>query len=181
VDFWFDSHDCILRVDDDWYPFALANGAPELLASAVVGRHLAGFIADYATVTLWELLLATARGGRVFHNISIRCDSPTLRRTLSLHVEQEQAGVRVSSRVVKEEPRAYIALLASDRSVQGSPIVACSWCRKFQVEGGTWVEVETFLNITGLFQQPVLPPVTHGICPGCFESLSRECGAVGGA
>ncbi len=181
MDFWFDSRDRIVQVDDDWYPFALANGAPELLPSAVSGKHLAEFIADHATVSLWEILLAKARAGTVIHNIAIRCDSPTLRRTLCLQVEQERANVRVSSLLVREEPRGYIALFSADRAVQGDPIVACSWCRKFEATASTWVEVESFLSMTGLFEQPVLPPVTHGICPGCFESVSKECGADGGA
>jgi hypothetical protein len=171
--YWFDSRDCITKVDDQWHRFAAENGAPDLTADAVKGRHLASFISDPGTRDLWGKLLQRAREG-VPIALTIRCDAPDRRRTLSVKLRTDRSRIRVTSTLVAQEFRPAIELLREPREAAGDALVACGWCRRFELAPGVWVEVEVLAENLHLFALPVLPPVTNSICPSCFEMASAE-------
>jgi hypothetical protein len=173
VKYWFDSNDCISKVDEHWHRFAAENGATDLSPEAVKGRHLSSFISDAGTCELWKMLLRRAREGAPV-SLTIRCDAPDRRRTLSIRLRTDRSRVRVTSTLVAQEFRPSVDLLRVPRETKGESLVACGWCRRFELAPGVWVEVEVLVENLHLFALPVLPPVTHGICPTCFEMASAE-------
>jgi hypothetical protein len=173
VRYWFDKDDCITKVDENWMRFASENGAPGLTPEAVKGRHLFEFISDPSSRELWKRLLERARSG-VPVGLTIRCDAPDRRRTLALRLRTDRTRIRVTSTLVAQEFRARVDLLGMPRDSEGAALVACGWCRRFELSPGAWVEVEKLVENLRLFVLPVLPPVTHEICPSCLESASAE-------
>jgi hypothetical protein len=173
VKYWFDKNDCISKVDEHWHRFAAENGANSLTPEAVKGCHLSSFISDPGTCELWKKLLQRAREGAPV-SLTIRCDAPDRRRTLSIRLRPDRARVRVTSTLVAQEFRPPVDLLRIPRETKGASLVACGWCRRFELAPGVWVEVEVLVENLHLFALPVLPPVTHGICPTCFEMASAE-------
>jgi hypothetical protein len=173
VKYWFDNRDCISKVDEQWHRFAAENGAADLTADAVKGRHLSSFISDPGTYELWKKLLQRAREG-VPIALTIRCDAPDRRRTLSIKLRTDRSRIRVTSTLVAQEFRPAIELLRGPREAQGDALVACGWCRRFELAAGAWVEVEVLAENLHLLALPVLPPVRHGLCPTCFETASAQ-------
>jgi hypothetical protein len=174
MDYWLDSEDRIVKTDDRWLPFAVANGAPELTPEAVCGRHLAEFISDPTTVELWEDLLRRVREGRRL-SIPIRCDAPHVRRRLELGLEPDGGLLRISSLTLSEELRPAIRLFELARPARGNPVVCCSWCRRFEYPLGHWVEVEDMIASSDIFRAAALPPLSHGICPECVDWVKAAC------
>jgi hypothetical protein len=173
VKYWFDSSDCISKVDEQWLRFAAENGAPALTPEAVRGSHLSAFISDEGTRELWRRLLDRARQG-VAVTLTIRCDAPDRRRTLAVRLRTDRTRVRVTTTLVAQEFRPTIELLRIPRETKGAPLVSCGWCRRFELAPGVWVEVEVLVENLRLFAVTVLPPVSHGICPSCLETASLE-------
>ena len=175
--YWLDSADRIVRVDDAWLPFAAANGAPELTPDFVRGRPLWGFISDPTTVQLWELILARVRGGAAVA-VQIHCDAPDRRRLVRLTPTLDESGlICIASESLAEEPRPAAALLELRRGTRSAELLtSCSWCKRFQLPAGEWVEVEAAVVALGLFEHGAPPAVTHGICARCAARVRDEAG-----
>lgn len=171
MEYWFDSSDRIASVDENWSVFACENGAASLTPDAVCGLHLNNFISDPTTRQIWELILRSARKGNPV-GVSIRCDSPDRRRRISLRASFEGDLTRVNSTLISEEFRPPIHLLENNGINGSGSLIACSWCKQFQLTPDAWVEVEELLNTLNLFDKPVLPIVSHGICPSCLNALT---------
>jgi hypothetical protein len=79
-------------------------------------------------------------------------------------------GVEFTSTLTRGEPREYVGLLAR-RSVVGEAISACSWCRRFDVDG--FVEIEVAVGALGLLEDEGRP-ITHTLCPDCAGRVREE-------
>jgi hypothetical protein len=55
----------------------------------------------------------------------------------------------------------------------------CGWCKKVDV-GGSWAEVEEAVTRLRLFDRPLLPQLTHGICEGCYDRMVETLREPGG-
>lgn len=164
-----DAEDAIVFVDEAWSAFARANGATSL-AVGVVGRLLWDFIAGAETTTIWRDLMARARDG-VPMTFSYRCDSPVRRRVLRMQIKPlAQRGVEFVSTPIRIEARETVAI-ASARHPTTEPIRACSWCRRFDVNG--FVEIEEAIDRLGLLQQEGRM-ITHTICSDCATVIHEE-------
>lgn len=171
--YWFDNRDCISKVDDQWLRFAAENGAPDLTPESVKGSHLSSFISDEGSRELWKRLLERARQG-VPIALTVRCDSPDRRRTLAIRLRTDRARIRVTSTIVAQEFRPPVEVLRVPRPAEGAPLVACSWCWRFELAPAVWVEVEALVENLRLFAVSALPPVSHGICPSCLETITAK-------
>lgn len=166
-----DAEDKLIRFNEEWDRFALANDAPELESRRLYGRRVWDFVSDPATRGLYQDLLRRARDGRspVF---PFRCDSPELKRTLRMTLRRRDAGeVEFVVEEVLVEPRPYAALLDRRAPREGRLVRACGWCRKIW-SGAGWVEIEEAVARLGLMAEGVVPPVSHGICGPCEARLS---------
>jgi len=48
----------------------------------------------------------------------------------------------------------------------------CGWCKKVEVDG-RWFEAEAAVNLLGLFELPLMPRLSHGICPECYRKMNK--------
>jgi hypothetical protein len=171
IRYWIDEKDRLLAFDDAWRAFAVENGAPAMASDAILGRPLAGFCSDPTTNYVWSLLLARARAGVVL-DVSIRCDSPDRRRVFRLTGALEADGrIGMRSLLVSEEARDRVELLDPGRPHSEDLVSCCSWCKKIQLPGGEWVEIEMAVQRLDLLQRDPLPDVSHGICAACRARL----------
>ena len=161
----------ILSVDPSWSDFARTNDAPELVPPGPLGKLVLACIADPASEHLYKRLFETVlRTGRTIV-VPIRCDSPTQRRFLELKIEpREPAGLRIVTSLTRVEPRLAVALIDGRATHGEEHLRMCGWCKSVDV-GGRWCEVEEAVRAMGLFQREVMPAVTHGICPACYERV----------
>jgi hypothetical protein len=160
----------IVFVNQAWDTFASANSGEHLTAPQVLGRPLLGFISDCTTRALYQDILARVRSGRSIRFI-LRCDSPECRRLLEMEVSHgldDVTDFRV--RTVSQTAREPEPLLDSDRPHSDKPLRVCGWCKKLDANG-RWAEVEEAVFLLGLFERPLLPDITHGICEDCYSRM----------
>lgn len=174
-----------------WRAFATANGGCGLLdQEAVIGRSLFDFIRGERVVSIYQRcldLVFTARipGAR----IASRCDSPGVRRELSITVTPIVNGhgvehVLFQSLTVAEQQRPPIDLFdfaAIERRpcAHALPILAmCSYCQAVRYplgadeedDDGQWITAEDYYHRGGHAQVRL----SHGVCPPCFDELDRS-------
>ncbi len=166
--------DLLVSTSPEWDRFAIANGAPEVVASRVLGRPIWSFLSDPTTHSVYQRIFAIVRAGRRLL-LPFRCDSPTRRRSMMLSIEPRPLdGIAFTSTLVASEERIEsLPLLA--RSVPGEAphLVSCSWCGRLLVTDA-WMELERAIPLLELFHS--VPPLrlTHGICADCAQDLESE-------
>lgn len=162
-------HDEIVFVNESWDAFARASDSEDLVAPHVLGRRLWGFITDATTRQIYlDVLKRVRSGSRV--RFQFRCDTPSRRRLLEMDVSQVAGTIEFRSRVIWEEEREYQVLLEPDRPASNEFLHVCAWCKKVDI-GAAWVEVEDAVSALRLFERPLLPQLTHGICQACYRDM----------
>jgi hypothetical protein len=169
VIYWIDRADTILRVNDAWDAFALANDAPELVADRVTGESLWQFVVESTTRHLYRQMMVRVRAG-AFLRFALRCDSPRLKRRLSMTISPDGDCVRYETHVIGEEPHAGVKLWQRNAQRRDDFVRVCSWCNRVE-DGNLWIEVEEAIRRNGMFEEPVPPTLTHGICPQCQKAF----------
>jgi hypothetical protein len=168
-----DAKDRIVSANDDWFAFARENGAAHLDAETVRGRSLWDFLAGIETRELYKVLLRNVRERKPTITVPYRCDSPDMRRKMELIVSKRAGGgVEFNSRILQQEKRDPIQLLASHADRTDELIVMCSWCKKIRNLAGAWVEVEDAVNELCLFESAKLPRISHGMCDPCMTAFT---------
>jgi len=163
-----DATDRIVWVNDAWLAFARENDAAALAAETVLYRPLWDFITNTEVQHLYGLIFDKVRSTGSVVTLPFRCDSPTRRRFMELVVGPEpQQTLNLASRLLWEEPREPVALLEAARPHSERFLTICSWCKRVLLAHGQWAEVEVAMRSLDTFQEPVLPRLTHGICPSC--------------
>jgi hypothetical protein len=168
-----DAQGRVAYVSEAWDAFAVDNDAPELRASAVLGRPLAEFISDPETRHIVDSLVRRAgESGRTLQ-VSFRCDAPHERRRLQMTVTPlEDGGTEFRTRPQRLDLRPDSPLLNRQTSRTGDLLTMCSWCNRVRV-GGNWDEIEVAVDRLALLEAPALPGLTHGICEECSDQLMR--------
>src|SRR4051794_33224926 len=172
VTYRLDESGVVVECGGAWDEFARANGGTGVTAADTVGHPIWEFVAGASTQQVWHELLEAARlrGGLV---IPFRCDAPDRRRYMVMTIEPQPDGtLLLASAVAREEARVAEAWLDEEVERIAETIVACSWCRRFLVEG-EWLEVEDAVARSGLLEG-VAPMISHGICPACARRLAAE-------
>ena len=168
-----DADDRIVSVDQGFETFADQNDAAGLPAR-VIGRPLWDFIANREVRQLYWELLSKVRSERRAMEVPYRCDSPTCRRYLSLAITPlASGGVVFVSRTIREEPRPAMRLLERSDRPRGELLSMCSWCKKVKTPAG-WTDVEQAVVELELLTEEHPRPITHGMCPDCFETLMKQ-------
>jgi hypothetical protein len=138
---------------------------------AVVGRNLFQFI-DGSEVrhlyqTLGERVLKT---GRTIA-FPYRCDSPVIRREMTMRMSRDSMLIRYDSAVVRETPK---ELEIPKQTTAAVTLVAiCSFCQKFRfpVTSRAWRDLENLPTEAGL---PSEFKFTHGICDECYAQVLHD-------
>lgn len=172
IHYRIDAADEIVAVSGDWDRFARENGAPpELLSDRILHRRFWDFVSGDTLGHIYARMLAKVRTGEslVF---SFRCDSPERRRFLTLRMNPTNGdgGVEFLTETVCTEERESQPLFSTHAPKVGSFVVACSWCNKIKTSATVWREVEDAVVELGLFENDVVPPLSHGMCETCYAA-----------
>lgn len=169
---WVDASNQVIWVNEAWQEFARENQAGYLV-SMVAGRALLwSFICGLETRYLYEAMLAKVREGKGPFTLPFRCDAPDQRRFMEMKMQFVENGVvEFSSRVLRQEFREPVRLLSEEAARDERFLCSCSWCKKIELPGRKWVEVEDAVRLLALFMEETLPKISHGICPRCTDEL----------
>lgn len=165
-----DSEDRIRWVSPSWTPFAQENGGEALDPQTVIGRPLWDYIAGLETKHIFQVLHERVRRSGEPVCFPFRCDSPTLRRELSLTIDALPDGaLGFSSITLRELPHGYVAVLDTRRTTRRDELlIVCSWCKRVRLDRGDWAELA---SCAGLFDgDPAPPRISHGMCPSCYAA-----------
>lgn len=176
-----DAADKICFVDEAWARFAVANDGPELTRSAVIGTSLWDCIADHATRTLYQQVVARVRQGQIAE-FSLRCDGPSCRRLLEMTIRAAaDGGVEFETRTLSAEDRPSVPLLSRTAPRSSELLRMCAWCNQVNIgtDADQWVEVETAMEQLRIFEHDAAPRVTHGICEPCLERMMETIEQMG--
>ncbi len=131
------------------------------------------FIADAATGHAYRKLFERAAATGRPLSFPVRCDSPGLRRFLTLTITPRATGGFTVSTVTKRtEPRDGMPLLAADQPRDHRFLTMCGWCQRVHLDE-RWVELEEAAISLRLFECARLPRVSHGICESCLQAMER--------
>ena len=173
-DFGYDvnARNQVIALSDDWASLAKSGSASGLTRDEIVGRSIRDFISGKETRYLYEFLFEKVRTRGQAVEFSFRCDSPNCRRFMSLALSPlDQGSLRLAGRTLRLEYRTAVQLLDRAAARPKNFLTICSWCKGIRLSPNRWVEVEVALRELGLFQESLLPSLTHGICTHCESRI----------
>jgi hypothetical protein len=80
-------------------------------------------------------------------------------------------------RTISEENRPAQELLEPTAARSDKLLRVCAWCKKIHLED-RWMEVEEVTARLRLFEQRLLPLMTHGICEPCRQGMTAKLAAT---
>ena len=165
--------DEIVFVNQAWDRFSSTNGGEKVTSAEVLNRFLWEFITESTTQELYRQVLRRIRSGRSLQ-FNFRCDSPECRRLLEMHVYRAEGDtIEFRTHELSKEFREPPIILDSHAARSQEMLRACGWCKKVFV-ADAWVEAEEAVKQLRLFEQSLMPNMTHGICPPCYEIISEK-------
>ena len=164
-----DARDHVASVDTEWLDF---NGKPITRRPPV---SFWDYISGYEVRHLFKMMFDTARDKHREISVPFRCDTPTARRFMELKIEPLDGGfLSITGELIHKEIRASVDLLGDvDRDPERF-LEICSWCKRVDLGGDRWVEVEDAVRELDLMDDPPLPTLTHGICFDCMERVEDD-------
>lgn len=171
--YYVDKNNHIIDVNAQWDEFALANDAPHLTRESIYLRYLFDLIPDPQCNHLYKLLIERTKHTHRPIYFDFRCDSPDMRRFMHMEMihQADSDGICFKSTILRQEPRAPVALLDHHCQRSNVTLIICSWCKKVKTSDYQWVEIEEAIARLGLFETEYLPQLSHGICPSCSEAI----------
>ncbi len=175
VRFSIDASDRIVDVGDDWDSFALENDAQaDLFSDEILHRSFWDFISDDTLEHVYPRMITMVRAGESL-DFAFRCDSPALRRFLTLRMRPTgSGGVEFETETVRTEEREFQPLFNKQGAKVGELVVACSWCNKIRTGMNVWQEAEDAVAALGLFENQVTRPLSHSMCEVCYEAVTAK-------
>jgi len=170
-----DDADKIVHVNDAWLAFAGENTAPQLTASLVLDQFIWRFIQGQETIYLYKQIFGRLRAGKSPIKFPFRCDSPDCRRFMEMKLSLLPGdATQFMAQILWEEWREPVDLLDASRDRSGEFLKICSWCKKINIPGRGWGEIEAAIEALDLFGHPSMPRMTHTICDSCYDAIRLE-------
>lgn len=170
-----DDADKIVHVNDDWLAFAGENTAPQLTASLVLDQPIWRFIQGQETSYLYNQIFSRVRAGRSPVKFPFRCDSPDCRRFMEMKLSLLPGdAIQFMAQMLREEWRDPVDLLDASRDRTREFLKICSWCKKINIPGRGWGEIEAAIAALDLFGHHSMPRMTHTICDSCHGAIKLE-------
>ncbi len=164
----------IIFVNEEWDRFARSNSGEKFTSDKVIGLVIWDFISDPATESIYRELLQTISPGNPV-SFTFRCDAPDRKRQLRMIIRL------LEDRIVEFSTETLSVTLASQKHLSaylpgtrsGEILHVCSWCKKIRSDAG-WLEIESALNESRLFEQERMPDLSHGICEDCYSEMKSS-------
>jgi len=173
VEYHLDQRDLITFVSAEWQTSAHEHGVPELTLEEVVGRSIWSFISCDSTRSLYRAAFNRVRTGQKRLVLPFRCDTAAARVWRRLVIDPgEEGALRLRSYEQAREPRSPVRLFERNAPRDHHLVRMCGWCQR--VAAPDWVEVETAVQRLDLFNRPLMPELTHGICEECLQTLATR-------
>ena len=156
------ARDEISSVNEEWLPFALANGGEPLDPVQIMGRLVWDFISDVETQHIYRLLHRRVRAGGAPVRLCFRCDAPARRRLLDLEISagpERRLIYRV--RTLREQERQPVALLEPYPPRSEHFVTICAWCERVAVPAHGWLEIEAAIAALPALAEARPPQLTH--------------------
>jgi hypothetical protein len=170
-----DGADKVVHVNDAWLAFAAENTAPQLTAALVLDQPIWRFIQGQETSYLYRQIFSRVRAGKAPVKFPFRCDSPDCRRFMEMELALlPGAAIQFTAHILREEWRDPIDFLDASRNRSGEFVTVCSWCKKINIPGQGWGEIEAAIMALDLFGHQSMPRMTHTICDSCRSALRLE-------
>jgi hypothetical protein len=155
----------LVRTNEAWTRFALANHGEAVLARWTVGRSIldamTGELREFYR-TAFERALVT--GERWEHDYE--CSSSELFRTYRMFVfPLKSSGLVVSHSLRVEEPHERLALAASGAYRREGVITMCASCRRVRA-----LEPSEHWDWVPAYVRELPAETSHGLCPPCAKS-----------
>lgn len=145
-----DESDRIVFVCPTWLEFAAENAGAELTEAAVIGQPLWRFIADIDCRAVYQTLFSIVRREVPNIDFPFRCDSPSVRREMQMHISRlPNDHVQLETELLSESPRPYSPLLDPKIKRNDKWITSCAWCNRVKTDSGDWIALLDSLR-TGL-------------------------------
>jgi hypothetical protein len=170
-----DAADKLVHVNDEWLAFAGENRAPQLTASLVLDQPIWRFIQGQETIYLYQQIFARLRAGKSPVKFPFRCDSPDCRRFMEMKLSLLPGdAIQCMAQMLRQEWRQPQDLLDASRDRTGEFLKICSWCKKINIPGQGWGEIEAAIEPLDLFGHLSMPRMTHTICDSCYGAIKQE-------
>lgn len=170
-----DARDYITFVSPEWRAFACENDAAHLARHSTLGASLWRFIDGEATRDLYHVLFQRVRSRSGPITIPFRCDSPSLRRFMTLTLlPLPDNGIELWGTLLRSERRQRVDILDSAVERSDQWLTVCSWCKRAHVSECGWVEIEEAVVHLNVASAPAPPNLTGGICADCRRRIEAE-------
>jgi hypothetical protein len=167
-----DDADKIVYVNDAWLAFAGENTAPQLTASLVLDQLIWRFIQGKETIYLYQQIFRRVRAGKSPVKFPFRCDCPDCRRFMEMQLSLLPGdAIQLMTHMLREERRDPVDLVDAPRDIPRAFLKICSWCRKIDIPGRGWREIEAAIVALDLLGHHPMPRMTHTICDSCRGAL----------
>lgn len=84
-------------------------------------------------------------------------------------------SVRFSSWIEDQRARPRLRILEVGREVSQERFARmCAWCKKIDLGGDGWRDLEEGLSEAGLLNLDPVPKITHAVCPECQGIILKE-------
>ena len=174
-----DAEDRIVAASESWDAFALDNEGAHLVFAKVKGDLIWDHITDVDTADLYRRIFETARRGRQVQ-FFLRCDSPSVRRMLSVNVAPNEGGdLRISTLQFRADKREPQDLSSSAAEAKGIDLPVCSWCEKVSIEDNDWRELEGAAEILAEKGVHGECRLSYSVCPACRQQIERQISLAG--
>lgn len=170
-----DGADKIVHVNDEWLAFAAENAELQLTASVVLNQVIWRFIQGKEINYLYQQICTRVRAGKSPVKFPFRCDSPDCRRFMEIQLSLLPGdAIRFIAHILREEWRDPVNLLDASRDRSGEFLKICSWCKRINIPGQGWEEIEAAIAALDLFGHHSVPRMTHTICDACYAGIKLE-------
>ncbi|AXJ01997.1 hypothetical protein CYPRO_2758 [Cyclonatronum proteinivorum] len=160
----------IIAVGGEWDEFAAQNDGKRALSRSVIGRPIWDFVTGAPTRMWLEALFQLAELRNEPVERIYRCDSPQLKRVMSMRISPEDEKVlRVDNELISVEPlEKKVVIRHHSRNPDTTIRMRCSICGKIKV-GEEWNEpVElTEDNPAGII-------VAYTVCGSCKQAMPKS-------
>lgn len=166
VSYKINEKNIIIAIEDDWLLAAKTGKADDLLdINNVLETNLFSYISEDSTRMYYDVIFQKCRLFNKNHNIAYRCDSPTHKRFMEMHIHPLSNGHLSILNYLKKEELFNNPIHITEKSIHTikNPIKRCSICNDLKLKEKTeWVHPDLLAKEK---EQHFF--VIHSICPKC--------------